>query len=131
MCDITGPFKLCTCTGKIDKNMPYWVLHQGVNEKDPSQFRMGEPIIPENFDFRVGNRVIEDLNSGSAFDFEYKPQENDHLEIILDNENSALFSYSRGKWHRLWMEPTPKRSEVEKRSLGRVEDTGLRDNLYY
>ena len=26
MCDLNGPFKLCTCSGKIDKKKPYWVL---------------------------------------------------------------------------------------------------------
>ena len=26
MCDVNGPFKLCTCSEKIDKKKPYWVL---------------------------------------------------------------------------------------------------------
>ena len=26
MCDVNGPFKLCTCPEKIDKKKPYWVL---------------------------------------------------------------------------------------------------------
>ena len=26
MCDVNGQFKLCTCSEKIDKKKPYWVL---------------------------------------------------------------------------------------------------------
>ena len=26
MCDLNGPFKLCTCSDKIDKEKPHWIL---------------------------------------------------------------------------------------------------------
>jgi len=29
MCDVNGQFKLCTCSDKIDKTKPYWVLNKG------------------------------------------------------------------------------------------------------
>ena len=35
MCDVNGPFKLCTCSEKIDKNKPYWVLKS--NRKDEEE----------------------------------------------------------------------------------------------
>ena len=27
MCDLNGPFRLCTCSEDIDYSKPHWVLH--------------------------------------------------------------------------------------------------------
>ena len=32
MCDVNGQFKLCTCSEKIDKKKPYWVLKSNREE---------------------------------------------------------------------------------------------------
>ena len=34
MCDVNGPFKLCTCSEKMDKKEPYWVLRTNRLEGD-------------------------------------------------------------------------------------------------
>ena len=30
MCDLNGPFKLCTCSSEIDRSKPHWVLYRNV-----------------------------------------------------------------------------------------------------
>ena len=40
MCDVNGPFKLCTCSEKIDKNKPYWVLKSN-REDNPDLMVVG------------------------------------------------------------------------------------------
>ena len=33
MCEVFHEYKLCTCSNKIDKSKPYWVLNKGIPKK--------------------------------------------------------------------------------------------------
>jgi hypothetical protein len=47
MCNINGPFKLCTCADKVDRTKPHWILHRYLQSK--------EEIDPDyGFEFRKG-----------------------------------------------------------------------------
>jgi hypothetical protein len=37
MCDVTGPFKLCTCESSVDESKPHWVLHRYLQNKEEIQ----------------------------------------------------------------------------------------------
>ena len=43
------------------------------------------------------NKILEDLNKHSVFDFEYAPVEGDTLEIIMDGRELS-FKYENGKF---------------------------------
>jgi len=102
MCDVNGPFKLCTCSEKIDKNKPYWVLKSN-REDNPDTMIVGlfsqpnvlfTPIIRRN--------ILSRLNSvKSIFDFKYTPQEFDLLKLSGEYDDYYC-EYSNGKWR--WLE---------------------------
>ena len=95
MCDLNGPFKLCTCSNKIDKEKPYWVLERMTsNLKD-----MIPPIIgmfPDNYDFNI-DFILNELNNKNPFDFEYYPKQKDCLTLNFDSE-IFHFIYTNGVW---------------------------------
>lgn len=43
MCDVNGQFKLCTCSEKIDKTKPYWVLK--INRQEGEEIYVLESIV--------------------------------------------------------------------------------------
>ena len=32
MCDLNGPFRLCTCSNQVDYSKPHWILRMNVEE---------------------------------------------------------------------------------------------------
>ena len=81
MCDVNGPFILCTCSEKIDKKKPYWVLKS--NRKDEEEtdvlgmFSQPNPL----FTPILRKNILRRLNSvKSIFDFEYNPEERDFFD---------------------------------------------------
>jgi hypothetical protein len=55
MCNINGPFKLCTCAEKVDRTKPHWILHRYLQSKeiDPDygfEFRKGKWKMLEPFE---------------------------------------------------------------------------------
>ena len=102
MCDVNGPFKLCTCSEKIDENKPYWELKSN-REGNPDQMVVGLFSQPNVlFTPFVRRNILRRLNSvKSIFDFKYTPQENDLL--WLHGEYDGYYcEYSNGKWR--WLE---------------------------
>ncbi len=100
MCDLTGPFKLCTCSSEIDLSKPHWVLHRFLESKE-ELFVCGE-FINSNLIKNVKRR----LNKINVFDFEYMPVEGDYLEFFIEidfeEEDEIMpnyrFEYRKGKW---------------------------------
>ena len=76
MCDLNGPFKFCTCSGKIDKTKPYWVLNKSSRKEDLPEsdiIVMGTFIRGEDED-EIGINpevILIKLNSENIFDFKY------------------------------------------------------------
>ena len=95
MCNIIGEFKLCTCGKKIDKSKPYWVIERLLvdeNEIYPVFIGIHAGEYLKNID-----SILDKLNNGNPFDFEYNPESNDILEL---NFEEAVFNliYRNGRW---------------------------------
>ena len=47
MCDVNGPFKLCTCDSDLDRRKPHWILHHFIQSREVynimGQFRQLDP----------------------------------------------------------------------------------------
>ncbi len=114
MCDVNGPFKLCTCGTNVDRTKPHWILHRYIQSKEEYKV-MGEFRTPNPY-HQISTRSLKRrLNSINVFDFEYEPIEGDYLELYLspeidcyvddeDEENDVEFDpdyileFKKGKW---------------------------------
>ena len=85
MCDINGPFKLCTCESNVDRSKPHWVLHRNLQSKEEHQL-MGEFNLPDPYSLISERSLQRRLNSINVFDFDYEPKEGDLLELFLNPE---------------------------------------------
>ena len=95
MCSIIGEFKLCTCSKKIDKSKPYWVIERLLvdeNEIYPVCIGMHAGGYLNNID-----SILDKLNNGNPFDFEYNPESNDILELNFEEVVFNLI-YRNGRW---------------------------------
>jgi hypothetical protein len=108
MCDVNGPFKLCTCGSKVNKLKPYWILHRYLQSKEEYQL-LGQFYLPNPYN-KISNRSLKRrLNSVNVFDFEYDPQEGDYLELFISPYKEAEeiefpdfeLEFINGKWKLL------------------------------
>ncbi len=107
MCDLDGPFKFCSCSGKINKKKPYWVLNKSVRKEElliiddndideiPRMEVIGTFRFDENDDkkWSIREQLLMKLNTKDVFDFNYKPCENDIIKIF-DGKFKHHFIYS-------------------------------------
>ncbi|MHA8109639.1 hypothetical protein [Aquirufa sp. A-Brett2-W8] len=115
MCDINGPFHLCTCESAVDRSKPHWVLHRQLQSREKNEI-MGEFSIPDPYTTISERSLQRRLNSVNVFDFYYKPVEGDYLELFLnptidydedgeayDDEYYPEFTleFRKGRWHLL------------------------------
>lgn len=98
MCDLLGTFKLCTCSAVIDYSEPHWFLYN----ENPDELELkvvgliGEPSLFEKLEAK---NIEHNLNNNKdVFDFEYDPNENDHIDFILCNDQVYSFTFRNGKW---------------------------------
>jgi hypothetical protein len=107
MCDFSTGFKFCTCEDfkQNTTDIPYiWQLTRWLGNKETNM--MGSIIGPSDSlgDGLTIELVLEKLNTGNCFDFEYIPQENDQLQINYTNSENE-YSYMSVKYnHREWKE---------------------------
>lgn len=99
MCDLNGPFKLCSCSSDIDYSKPHWILRiNSTNEGEDMMVTIGM-MIPPNLIHKIERRkVLRRLNTINVFDFEYTPNENDQLELNYQEEDGYKFTFKDGKW---------------------------------
>lgn len=99
MCDLNGPFRLCTCSADIDYTKPHWVLRMNsTNDSEETMVRIGM-MKPLNLINKIERRkILRRLNTVNVFDFEYEPSENDQLELILEEDDGYTFNFKKGKW---------------------------------
>mgnify|MGYP000383064652 CR=1 FL=1 len=102
MCDVNGPFKLCTCSEKIDKKKPYWVLKSNKQKGEEfgvlGMFSQPNPV----FTPILRRNILRRLNSvKSIFDFEYTPKEKDLLKLCGEYDEYYC-EFINGKWR--WIE---------------------------
>ena len=102
MCDVNGQFKLCTCSEKIDKKKPYWVLKSNKQKGEEfgvlGMFSQPNPV----FTHILRRNILKRLNSvKSIFDFEYTPKEKDLLKLCGEYDEYYC-EFINGKWK--WIE---------------------------
>jgi len=99
MCDLNGPFRLCTCSGDIDYSKPHWILRMNnINEGEDMMVNIGM-MIPSNLIDKIERRkILRRLNTRNVFDFEYAPNENDQLELNFEEDDGFKFTFRKGKW---------------------------------
>ena len=83
MCDVNGPFKLCTCESIVDESKPHWVLHRHLQNKEEVQI-MGLYNQPDPYTTISERSLQRRMNSSNVFDFEYSPEEGDYIELFLN-----------------------------------------------
>ena len=74
MCDLNGPFRLCSCSDDIDYSKPHWILRMNnTNEGEDMMVNIGM-MIPSNLIDKIERRkILRRLNTKNVFDFEYTP----------------------------------------------------------
>ena len=99
MCDLNGPFRLCTCSDDVDYTKPHWILRMNsINDDVETMVTIGI-ITPINLIDKIERRkILRRLNTVNVFDFEYAPSENDQLELNLVDDNGYTFNFKKGKW---------------------------------
>jgi len=99
MCDLNGPFRLCTCSDDVDYTKPHWILRMNsINDDVETMVTIGI-MTPINLIDKIERRkILRRLNTVNVFDFEYAPSENDQLELNLEEEDGYTFNFKNGKW---------------------------------
>ena len=99
MCDLNGPFRLCTCGDNVDYTKPHWLLRMNsTNDGEETMVTIGI-MTPMNLINKIERRkILRRLNTVNVFDFEYAPSENDQLELNLEEEDGYIFHFKKGKW---------------------------------
>ena len=123
MCDVNGQFKLCTCSEKIDKKKPYWVLKSNKKKGEElgvlGMFSQPNPV----FTPILRRNILRRLNSvKSIFDFEYSPHERDLLKLC-GKYDEYYCEFINGKW--VWLENFDffgkKNNKFKNKSKGYIE----------
>ena len=92
MCDLNGPFKLCSCADDIDFSKPHWKLHMNSIGEGEIQSVLGMPVFEFHMlDVIQERKILRRLNTTNVFDFEYHPNENDKLFIHEDVDYDIVF----------------------------------------
>ena len=122
MCDLNGPFKLCSCADEIDFSKPHWKLLRNPIGEGEIQCTVGMPSIEVNMlDVIQERKILRRLNRTNVFDFEYHPNENDKLFIHEDEDYYIEFEFKKGKWRKVEFLGIHNHFEFEKESNGIIE----------
>ena len=99
MCDLNGPFRLCTCSSDIDYTKAHWVLRMNTTSEEKDMMVRIGMMMPLNLINKIERRkILRRLNTVNVFDFEYAPSENDQLELNLEEDDGYTFNFKKGKW---------------------------------
>ena len=99
MCDLNGPFRLCTCSEDIDYSKPHWILRMNNSSEGEDMMVTIGMMIPSNLIDKIERRkILRRLNTINIFDFDYSPSENDQLELNYDEDYGYKFTFKKGKW---------------------------------
>ena len=99
MCDLNGPFRLCTCSEDIDYSKPHWILRMNnINDGEEMMVTIGM-MTPINLIDKIERRkILRRLNTINVFDFEYNPKDNDQLQLNFQEYDGYKFTFKNGKW---------------------------------
>lgn len=93
VCNIKDGFKLCTCSPSAAIG---WELKR-TNPHLPLQHRRGKAVMTRYnaSEQALQTLILDSLNQGNCFDFDYTPQDNDYLRI-----KGQATSSDTTKWYR-------------------------------
>ena len=99
MCDLNGPFRLCSCSDNIDYTKPHWILRMNSVNNDVETMVTIGMMMPLNLINKTERRkILRRLNTVNVFDFKYAPSENDQLKLNLEEDDGYTFNFKKGKW---------------------------------
>jgi len=121
MCDLSQGFKLCSCDAdKLATSEIGWVLKRRDQHKNVPTIK-GKPFVYQmNLNEKqLKANTVQQLNQRNCFDFDYKPQEDDFLNIKAGENNFWMtFRYQNGRWH----EDTSTKFSSWRQQLGRLQE---------
>lgn len=127
MCTEGEKLIFCSCEGEIDKSQPNWRLMRYI-QTIPSELR-GKILMPsKSLDSGFSEAlVLQQLNEGNIFDFDYSPQEKDWLRIDAGGSSSKYLSFyfKADKWHP-GRSDDPFRDKYDCIASGKLEKTNHR-----
>ena len=99
MCDLNGPFRVCSCSSSVVYTIPHLILRINIkNERIDASVMIGI-MTPLNLIDKIERRkILRRLNTINVFDFEYLPYENDQLELNFEEEDGYKFTFKKNKW---------------------------------
>ena len=99
MCDLNGPFRLCTCSKDIDYSKPHWILRMNnINDGEEMMVTIGMMTSINLIDKIERRKILRRLNTINVFDFEYNPKDNDQLELNFQEYDGYKFTFKNCKW---------------------------------
>ncbi|MCB9673375.1 MAG: hypothetical protein H6734_28185 [Alphaproteobacteria bacterium] len=122
MCDVSDGFRLCSC----DTGEPAdWVLYRG---RRPHAFELmrGFTAVPTEDDELQALFVLDGLQEGGRFDFDYTPEEGDVVTLRKLGPTGTSFEYHEGRWQPFHQEDAFELSPLRQGRLELVAEAGLR-----
>ena len=122
MCDLNGPFKLCTCSKEIDYSKPHWMLNTKAVGEGQVTSVVGLMTHEINLFLEIRDRKIERrLNRYNVFDFDYSPIENDQLFLHENEDEFIELRFENGKWSVIESLGSFKHFEFQKTLIGKID----------
>lgn len=126
MCDVSDGFRLCTCPGGAE---PDWLLfRRGSPDRGPLELMRGFSPIPTEDDELRKLFIVDGLEEGGCFDFDYEPADGDVLSFPRLGSGGSSFQREAGRWrithqdgYDLGLE------EVQRGQLELAAEQGLKD----
>ena len=92
-------FLTFTCSDKVDKSKPHWILERLIKKEDTIRDDVLIGILSVYYAENI-ETILNELNNGNPFDFDYNPKDNDMLELNFDEDTFSLI-YKKDKWEEL------------------------------
>lgn len=102
MCELTEQLKFCTCSEAMltfIKDGWIWELKRGLTEWYPLLLGKCRIIHWSESDQNNRSLIVDTLNSGHAFDFEYLAKNDDELTVMYLEQGKVLKKYEFKCWH--------------------------------
>ena len=102
MCDLNGPFRLCSCSSDIDYTKPHWILRiNSKNERIDASVMIGM-MTPLNLIDKIERRkILRRLNTINVFEFcEENPGMYLMSFVLGKNSEDITDEFEKMKTHR-------------------------------
>jgi hypothetical protein len=132
MCIISDKIKFCTCAKQsVEKLKHYWILYRHSDEKN--EICIGIPMMPtymSDLNFAENEAaLVKRLNEPDAFDIPLQFQSKDQLEIVINNNNSSIYStftysfeFKKNKWKAIETDPFNIMNHYDEEKSGKIKN---------